>query len=69
MNIAQNWRMNGQRYGFKGVQCTACGTNHIAPREICPVCQAKLPAVYDFNREQPVLLDIPAMQELRHAAR
>jgi uncharacterized OB-fold protein len=54
MNIAQNWRMNAQRYAMQGIQCEECGATHIVPREVCPNCQAKLPVQFTF--EQPILV-------------
>jgi uncharacterized OB-fold protein len=39
MHVAQNWRLNAQRYALKGVRCEICGKVSFPPREICPHCQ------------------------------
>jgi uncharacterized OB-fold protein len=39
MHVAQNWRLNGQRYAMKGVRCEKCEKNIFPPREVCPYCQ------------------------------
>ena len=45
MHIAQNWRLNGQRYAMKGVRCETCQKVIFPPREVCPYCGANLKAV------------------------
>ncbi len=67
MNIAQNWRLNGQRYALQGIKCESCGTVHATLREICPVCAAQEQAAYTF--EKPVAIQFPVVHELRQAAR
>lgn len=76
MNIAQNWRLNAQRYQFQGVKCEQCNTVHITPREICTHCQAQLPVQFSFEPAHnptvlPTVLDFeyPVVHELRQAAR
>ena len=39
MHIAQNWRMNGQRYSLKGIRCENCDKVILPVRDICPHCQ------------------------------
>lgn len=39
MHIAQNWRLNKQRYAMKAARCEKCGEVSFPPREVCPVCQ------------------------------
>jgi uncharacterized OB-fold protein len=39
MHVAQNWRLNGQRYALKGVRCTHCGQAIFPPRTVCPHCR------------------------------
>jgi len=39
MHIAQNWRMNGQRYSLKGIRCENCDKMIFPVRDICPHCQ------------------------------
>lgn len=41
MNIAQNWRLNNQRYALVGVRCETCGQVTFPPREVCPHCQER----------------------------
>lgn len=41
MNIAQNWRLNGQRYALKGVRCEGCKQVLFPPREVCPYCRER----------------------------
>ncbi len=67
MNIAQNWRMNGQRYALKGTKCEHCGAVHASPREICPNCEARTPQFYNFSNR--VVIELPEAHELRQAAR
>ncbi len=66
MNIAQNWRLNGQRYALKGVKCELCGTVAFPPRQIC-TCQSKQPQLFTFK--QPETIALPDTYELRQAAR
>ncbi len=40
MHVAQNWRLNAQRYAMKGVRCEKCQTVIFPPREVCPHCAA-----------------------------
>jgi uncharacterized OB-fold protein len=39
MNIAQNWRLKGQRYQLQGVKCEACQNVMFPPRAVCPHCR------------------------------
>lgn len=69
MNIAQNWRMNGQRYALKGKHCATCGSYQATQREVCPQCEAKHAQPFTFA--EPIILVLPTTEsvELRHAAR
>ena len=49
MHIAQNWRLNGQRYAMKGVRCETCQKVIFPPREVCPYCGANLKAVASID--------------------
>ncbi len=75
MNIAQNWRLNAQRYALKGAQCEHCGTVTFPAREVCPNCQAKQPQLYHFAQAValPESIELPERYEprfeLRQAAR
>jgi uncharacterized OB-fold protein len=40
MHVAQNWRLNAQRYALKGVRCENCQKAIFPPREVCPHCAA-----------------------------
>ncbi|HVO42802.1 MAG TPA: zinc ribbon domain-containing protein [Aggregatilineales bacterium] len=39
MHIAQNWRLNGQRYSLKGARCQHCDKVIFPARDVCPYCQ------------------------------
>ena len=41
MHIAQNWRINGQRYAMKGARCEKCQKVSFPPRAVCPYCAAE----------------------------
>ncbi len=62
MHVAQNWRLNAQRYALKGVRCEICGKVSFPPREICPYCQeAALKAAQ--GQIQAVVLAAPVVLE------
>ncbi len=65
MHVAQNWRMNAQRYALKGVKCEKCGTLVFPPREVCPSCEQ--PKQYTLT-QAPAIIDLPRY-EVRQAAR
>lgn len=71
MNIAQNWRLNGQRYALKGVKCESCGAALFPPREVCPHCQVQQPQLFTFSKpvSQPAFILLSEAPELRQAAR
>jgi len=63
MHIAQNWRLNAQRYSMKGVRCEKCQKVSFPPREVCPYCQAT-PANADpipVEQEQMIALSEPVV--------
>jgi hypothetical protein len=64
MNIAQNWRMNGLRYGLIGTIANRTGAIQLIPRE---VTQEKLPTPFTF--EPSTVIELEAPHELRQAAR
>jgi uncharacterized OB-fold protein len=66
MQIAQNWRLKGQRYALKGTQCDNCGKVQFPPREVCPHCEAKNPSFYQYEHTSSIAEVRPA---LRQAAR
>jgi uncharacterized OB-fold protein len=39
MHVAQNWRLNSQRYSMKGVRCENCQKVSFPPREHCQHCR------------------------------
>jgi uncharacterized OB-fold protein len=41
MHVAQNWRLNAQRYSMTGVRCESCAQAIFPPREVCPYCSQK----------------------------
>jgi uncharacterized OB-fold protein len=61
MHVAQNWRLNAQRYAMKGVRCEKCQTVLFPPREVCPHCAA-LEA--QKNAEQNTILVLPELREV-----
>ncbi len=60
MHIAQNWRLNAQRYAMKGVRCEKCQTVLFPPREVCPHC-----AALEAAAESKAADNIIVMPELR----
>ena len=66
MHVAQNWRLNGQRYAMKGVRCENCQKYLFPPREVCPHCQARNAAAY--QNEQPRIVSLPT-SAIERAAR
>jgi uncharacterized OB-fold protein len=63
MHIAQNWRLNAQRYAMKGVRCEKCQKVSFPPREVCPYCQAANANADPFpvEHEQVVVLSEPVV--------
>jgi uncharacterized OB-fold protein len=57
MHIAQNWRMNGQRYSLKGIRCETCGKTIFPARDVCPHCQGQV------KRTAEVIAMVPASME------
>ncbi len=47
--IAQNWRLNAQRYGLVGEQCPHCGHYIFPPRDVCPECAAEAKTTFQFS--------------------
>lgn len=37
-HIAQNWRINAQRYALKGSRCEECQVVAFPPRQVCTSC-------------------------------
>jgi uncharacterized OB-fold protein len=69
MNIAQNWRMNGQRYALKGNRCAQCGAVHAVPRTVCPECQSTAPQLFNFAPRTVIEMELTDAREVRQAAR
>lgn len=42
MHIAQNWRLNAQRYALIGEKCPHCGKCIFPPRDKCPYCAVEV---------------------------
>jgi uncharacterized OB-fold protein len=49
MHIAQNWRLNTQRYTLTGEKCPHCGHYIFPPRDVCPDCAAQARTLYQFS--------------------
>ena len=47
--IAQNWRLNAQRYALVGEQCPHCGHYIFPPRDVCPNCGQEARELYTFS--------------------
>ena len=62
MQIAQNWRLKGQRYALKGNKCEVCGEVNFPPREVCPHCQNHSAKIYTFEQPQAVSDSRPSLQ-------
>jgi uncharacterized OB-fold protein len=67
MHVAQNWRLNAQRYAMKGVRCEKCQKVLFPPREVCPHCAALEAAA----NTQSNVIALPELREivLQRAAR
>jgi RNA polymerase subunit RPABC4/transcription elongation factor Spt4 len=65
MNIAQNWRLNNQRYALKAVRCETCQQVTFPPREVCPRCAE---TAKHAQAAYPVIV-LPEVMELRRAGR
>jgi uncharacterized OB-fold protein len=64
MHIAQNWRINGQRYALKGARCEKCQKVSFPPREVCPYCAANHAAAYPLTHE---VIEMPEVVVLQRA--
>ena len=62
MHVAQNWRLNAQRYAMKGVRCEKCQTVLFPPREVCPHCAA-LEAANNTTEHSNVIV-LPELREI-----
>ena len=49
MHIAQNWRLNTQRYTLTGEECPHCGHYIFPPRDVCPDCAAQARTLFQFS--------------------
>jgi uncharacterized OB-fold protein len=63
MHVAQNWRLNAQRYAMKGVQCEKCQRVLFPPREVCPHCAA-LEATANNTTGHSNILMLPELREI-----
>lgn len=71
MNIAQNWRLNDQRYALQGARCEVCQQVTFPPREVCPKCAAEQ-RERDAKSAELTMLVLPEMAgefEMRRAGR
>lgn len=41
MRVAQNWRLNEQRYQLVGEECPNCSVKIFPPRDVCIECKAE----------------------------
>jgi uncharacterized OB-fold protein len=48
MSLAQNWRLERQRYRLQGEECPHCGTKIFPPRDACPECAKPAQEPYTF---------------------
>lgn len=69
MQIAQTWRLKGQRYALKGNQCNNCGEVSFPPRAICPHCEGGKASAYEYQHSRIVALPEAGQPALRRAAR
>jgi uncharacterized OB-fold protein len=72
MNIAQNWRLNNQRYALQGARCEVCQQVTFPPRDICPKCAAGEQHEHEVKNAALTILVMPEMAgevELRRAGR
>jgi uncharacterized OB-fold protein len=69
MHIAQNWRLNAQRYSMKGVRCEKCQKVSFPPREVCPYCQATPASADPIPVEQEQMFALPEPVVLQRAGR
>ncbi len=67
MHIAQNWRINAQRYSMKGHRCEKCQKVTFPPREVCPYCAAT--NVIDFSASDSRVIELPEALVLQRAGR
>ena len=49
MSIAQNWRLQSQRYRLVGETCNKCGVKIFPPRDVCPECEAPAQEPFIFS--------------------
>ncbi len=63
MHIAQNWRLNAQRYSMKGVRCEHCQRVLFPPREVCPYCAADENNAVDNAADQNRIIVLPELRE------
>jgi hypothetical protein len=64
MQIAQNWRLEDQRYRLVGEQCPHCGVKIFPPRDACPECARPAQELFTFSGKGEVysyttVLDAP----------
>ncbi len=49
MQVSQNWRLQGARYGLIGEQCPSCGAAIFPPRDVCPECAAEAKTPFQLS--------------------
>ena len=74
MHIAQNWRINAQRYAMKGLRCEKCQKVTFPPREVCPYCAANAANnaannIVAFPTRDSKVIELPEAVVLQRAGR
>ena len=74
MHVAQNWRINAQRYSMKGLRCEKCQKVTFPPREVCPYCAANNVAdaadnIVAFPAHSSKVIELPETLTLQRAGR
>lgn len=64
MHVAQNWRVNAQRYTMRGNYCAQCDSLIFPPRAVCPYCGAE--NVATVPRERSTRSRIAVSTRLNH---
>lgn len=49
MQVAQNWRLNQQRYQLMGEECPSCTTKIFPPRDVCLECGAPAKELFELT--------------------
>lgn len=69
--IAQHWRMKGQRYQLSGYVCPKCQTKSLQAQHVCTICTAEKPEPSGYlailpqpvnNPDTGILVQFPQLQ-------